>query len=54
LQHLHKVTAEAPDVFRSLLERSGVLREPAAGRVDFVHAHSRNTWRPRPRWTMTK
>ena len=37
LQHLHKVTAEAPDVFRSLLERSGVLREPAAGRVDFVH-----------------
>ncbi len=37
LQHLHMVSAEAPDVFRSLLERSGVLREPAAGRIDFVH-----------------
>src|SRR3984957_5625592 len=37
LQHLHKVNAEAPDVFRDLLERSGVLREPTSGRVDFVH-----------------
>ncbi len=37
MRQLHKVSAEAPEVFRSLLERSGVLREPAAGRVDFVH-----------------
>ena len=37
LQHLHQVSAEAPDVFRDLMERSGLLREPAAGRVDFVH-----------------
>ncbi|MEV4570158.1 NACHT domain-containing protein [Nonomuraea sp. NPDC049419] len=27
----------APRVFRNLLERSGVLREPASGRIDFVH-----------------
>jgi hypothetical protein len=37
MRQLHKVSAEAPEVFRSLMERSGVLREPAAGRVDFVH-----------------
>ena len=37
LLQLHKVSAEPPDVFRDLMERSGLLREPAAGRVDFVH-----------------
>jgi hypothetical protein len=37
LQHLHQVSAEPPEVFRDLMERSGLLREPAAGRVDFVH-----------------
>jgi hypothetical protein len=31
------VNAEPPDVFRDLMERSGLLREPVAGRVDFVH-----------------
>lgn len=34
---LHQVSAEPADVFRDLMERSGLLREPAAGRVDFVH-----------------
>src|ERR1035441_5842995 len=29
--------AAPQDVFRSLLERSGLLREPAVGRIDFVH-----------------
>ena len=37
LLQLHKVSAEPPDVFRDLMERSGLLREPTAGRVDFVH-----------------
>jgi len=37
LRQLHQISAEAPDVFRALLERSGVLREPAVGRVDFIH-----------------
>jgi hypothetical protein len=37
LQHLHQVSTEPPEVFRDLMERSGLLREPAAGRVDFVH-----------------
>jgi energy-coupling factor transporter ATP-binding protein EcfA2 len=37
MRQLHKVSAEAPEVYRSLLERSGILREPDAGRVDFVH-----------------
>ncbi|GAB2828223.1 NACHT domain-containing protein [Streptomyces daliensis] len=31
------VSEPAERVFRWLLERSGLLREPAAGRVDFVH-----------------
>jgi hypothetical protein len=31
------VPADADQVLRHLLERSGLLREPAAGRVDFVH-----------------
>jgi NACHT domain len=37
LPHMHKISAEPQAVFQSLLERSGVLREPAAGQVDFVH-----------------
>ncbi len=37
LLQLHRVSAEPPEVFRDLMERSGLLREPAAGRVDFVH-----------------
>jgi hypothetical protein len=37
LVQLHQVSAEPPDVFRDLMERSGLLREPSAGRVDFVH-----------------
>ena len=37
LMQLHKVSTEPSAAFRSLLERSGVLREPATGRVDFVH-----------------
>lgn len=37
LLHLHRVSAEPSEVFRDLMERSGLLREPAAGRVDFVH-----------------
>lgn len=28
---------DAPDVYRYLLERSGLLREPTAGTVDFIH-----------------
>jgi hypothetical protein len=31
------VRSEPPIVLQSLLERSGVLREPVVGRVDFVH-----------------
>jgi hypothetical protein len=37
IQHLHGIAASQDVVFRGLLERSGVLREPAVGRVDFVH-----------------
>lgn len=37
LVHLHKVSADPPDVFRDLMERSGLLREPAVGRIDFIH-----------------
>lgn len=37
LMQLHKVGTEPSAAFRVLLERSGVLREPATGRVDFVH-----------------
>lgn len=37
LLQLHGVNVEPSAVFRGLLERSGVLREPIAGRVDFVH-----------------
>lgn len=34
---LHRVTARAEEVAQFLLERSGILREPIPGRVDFVH-----------------
>ena len=37
LMQLHKVGTDPSAAFRALLERSGVLREPATGRVDFVH-----------------
>lgn len=31
------ITAEAPDVLTTLLERSGLLREPENDRIDFIH-----------------
>lgn len=31
------ITADAPDVLTTLLERSGLLREPETDRVDFIH-----------------
>jgi hypothetical protein len=34
---MHQVTSEPEEIFRYLLERSGLLREPIAGRIDFVH-----------------
>lgn len=37
LAALYRVKASAEEVGRYLLERSGVLREPIPGRVDFVH-----------------
>ncbi|UPO78085.1 NACHT domain-containing protein [Arthrobacter sp. Helios] len=37
LRALYRVKAESNEVGRYLLERSGVLREPVPGRVDFVH-----------------
>ncbi|MUL43170.1 NACHT domain-containing protein [Streptomonospora sp. PA3] len=37
LPSMPKVTAEPEQVLCALLERSGVLREPAVDRVDFVH-----------------
>jgi hypothetical protein len=36
-QQLRGKGADPQDVFRSLLERSGLLREPVVGRIDFVH-----------------
>jgi NACHT domain len=36
-RHLRSGGADPRDLFRSLLERSGLLREPAVGRIDFVH-----------------
>jgi NACHT domain len=36
-RHLRVSGTPAEEIFRSLLERSGVLREPSVGRVDFVH-----------------
>lgn len=37
LRAMPQVTAGAEPVFRVLLERSGLLREPVDGRIDFVH-----------------
>ncbi|MEV4254184.1 NACHT domain-containing protein [Spirillospora sp. NPDC049652] len=37
LAAMPKVAASAPDVLDALLQRSGVLREPVPGRIDFVH-----------------
>ncbi|WP_189333350.1 NACHT domain-containing protein [Actinoplanes ianthinogenes] len=37
LAGMHRITAPAEAVLEHLVERSGVLREPAAERVDFVH-----------------
>ncbi|WP_158841957.1 NACHT domain-containing protein [Saccharothrix deserti] len=37
LTSMPEVEASAEDVYRHLLERSGLLREPVEGRVDFVH-----------------
>jgi NACHT domain len=37
MAQLRDPSADPGVVFRDLLERSGVLREPAAGRVDFIH-----------------
>ena len=37
LTSLHRLSADPGAVLRRLLVRSGVLREPVAGRVDFVH-----------------
>ena len=37
LEHMPHVHDEATAVFRYLLERSGLLREPVAGHIDFIH-----------------
>src|SRR5262249_14450380 len=37
LQSMAQVSATPEAVYRSLLERSGLIREPVADRVDFVH-----------------
>ncbi|WIM94704.1 NACHT domain-containing protein [Actinoplanes oblitus] len=37
LAGMHRITASAGTVLEYLVERSGVLREPAAERIDFVH-----------------
>ena len=37
LAHMSQISAPADTVYQSLLERSGLIREPIAGRVDFVH-----------------
>jgi len=37
LSRLPEVTVNAEDALRYLLERSGVIRDPAVGRVDFIH-----------------
>ncbi|MFD4421883.1 NACHT domain-containing protein [Agromyces sp. NPDC058484] len=37
LTQLHRVKASPDEVASFMLERSGVLREPISGRVDFVH-----------------
>lgn len=37
LRTRHTVIAAAPEVLGTLLERSGVIREPEVGRIDFIH-----------------
>lgn len=37
LDTLHRVQGSAPDVLTHLLDRSGLLREPVEGQIDFVH-----------------
>jgi hypothetical protein len=37
VRQLRGVTADAGDVYSVLLERSGLLREPVVGQVDFLH-----------------
>jgi NACHT domain len=37
LRGMTQITAEPSIVYRHLLERSGLIREPVEGRVDFVH-----------------
>lgn len=37
VDQLHRVKGDPEEVASFMLERSGVLREPVAGRVDFVH-----------------
>ncbi|MEU7883804.1 NACHT N-terminal Helical domain 1-containing protein [Microbispora bryophytorum] len=37
LQYMTNLDMQADDAYRHLLERSGLIREPAADRVDFVH-----------------
>jgi energy-coupling factor transporter ATP-binding protein EcfA2 len=34
---LNEVTADSPEVLQFLIERSGLIRMPAEGRVDFIH-----------------
>lgn len=36
-RHLHKVALDANRIYRQLLVRSGLLQEPATGRVSFIH-----------------
>ncbi|MEV6243622.1 NACHT domain-containing protein [Lentzea sp. NPDC051838] len=37
LHHMPQAKAGNQDVYRHLLERSGLIREPVEGRVDFIH-----------------
>lgn len=37
VQQLHKVTATPKEIYQQLLIRSGLLQEPAADRVSFIH-----------------
>jgi hypothetical protein len=37
IRAMPQIKAEPPQVYRVLLERSGLLREQVAGRVDFIH-----------------
>jgi Leucine-rich repeat (LRR) protein len=37
LRFMHNIRATAPRVLRHLLIRSGLLRQPVSGRIDFIH-----------------